>query len=374
MILSDFPPSLYYTNLTNRFATERNIHGTIQRIQSKAFRFGVPFERRIIGASRNALDLFGLIIGSGNRHVSITAGAHADEPVGPMTALALAEWLVESPEAKPWVESHTFYICANVNPDGAEANASWFADPLDPILYFKNVLRELPGDDVEFGYPDPRNPAARTNLRPENIAVAEFLDLGAPFIFHASLHGMSFAEGAWFLIGKEWIDRTAELHRTLIEATNQAGLPLHDIDRHGEKGFTRIAEGFCTTPTSTAMRDYFLSQNDPASADRFHLSSMEYVQALGGDPLVMVSELPLFLIGDETTRAARGNTPRPDTLYQQFRPRVPEIRAHLLAGHQDHAREILNSVSLRPVPLLTQIKLQAQTIMAGITASSLPTQ
>jgi hypothetical protein len=369
-LLKDFPPSLYSGNLSNRFVIERNIHGTLQRVQSRAFRFGIPFDRHAIGPSRNGLDLFGLIIGSGTRHVSITAGAHADEPVGPMTALALAEWLVEAPAARSLVKSHKFYICPNVNPDGAEANAVWFDDPVDPLKYFQHVIRELPGDDVEFGYPDPRDPATRTNLRPENLAVADFLAEGAPFVYHASLHGMSFAEGAWFLIGKDWAERSGDLQRVLIDASRDAGLPLHDIDRHGEKGFTRISEGFCTTPTSVAMKEFFHSQNDSKMAAKFHLSSMEYVQALGGDPLVMVSELSLFLIGDEATRAARGNPPGDDTLYQRFRPQVAEVRAHLLANDVEKAREILSSVSLQPVPLLAQINLQARMVIEGVAAAS----
>ena len=42
--------------------------------------------------------------------------------------------------------------------------------------------------------------------------------------------------------------------------------------------------------------------NDPATAALFRPSSMEHVRALGGDPLTLVSEMPLFItpgVGDE---------------------------------------------------------------------------
>ena len=42
-----------------------------------------------ICASREGRDIYGLRLGAGERHVSIIAGCHADEPVGPMTAQAL---------------------------------------------------------------------------------------------------------------------------------------------------------------------------------------------------------------------------------------------------------------------------------------------
>ena len=45
-------------------------------------------------------------------------------------------------------------------------------------LYLRNVVRERPGDDVEFGFPRGDDDTA---ARPENRAVAAFLAAGAPF-------------------------------------------------------------------------------------------------------------------------------------------------------------------------------------------------
>src|SRR5262249_20194990 len=161
------------------------------------------------GSSRGNRPLHAIKLGSGPANVSITAGAHADEPVGPLTAILLTQWLLETEQGRALASRHTFWICPQVNPDGAETNSPWFFAPHDPWTYLRHANREPPGDDVEFSYPGPGNqPPAR---RPENEAVAAFLRQGAPYIYHASLHGMAYSEGAWFLICKEWVPQTTPL-------------------------------------------------------------------------------------------------------------------------------------------------------------------
>src|SRR5690606_3559887 len=126
-----------------------------------------------IGLSRAGRPLYGLVVGDGSAHCSITAGAHADEPAGPMTAMLLAEWLAgETQAAREFRQQFTFRICPQVNPDGAEANREWFAPIPDFLTYLRHVKREGPGDDIEFGYPG----GGRSAMRPENQAVAGFLE------------------------------------------------------------------------------------------------------------------------------------------------------------------------------------------------------
>ena len=78
-----------------------------------------------IGISRGGRNLPAITLGTGPRPVGITAGAHADEPTGPMAALALVRYILTAPEAKTLLHQHTFRICPQVNPDGAAANAAW---------------------------------------------------------------------------------------------------------------------------------------------------------------------------------------------------------------------------------------------------------
>jgi hypothetical protein len=280
-----------------------------------------------------------------------------------MTAIALAQWLAGvSPAASELTSAHTFFICPQINPDGSAENERWFADPLDPFTYFQHVMREPPGNDIEFGYPAHGQPA----LRPENEAVAKFLKPHGPYVFHASLHGMAFAEGAWFLIDKEHADRTSGLQSRLAALSAEAGLPLHDIQRHGEKGFTRIAKGFCTTPISTAMREYFLARNDADTAAQFRPSSMEFIQSLGGDPLLMVSELPLFLIKDPTPRAPNEPPTPGATAYDRFREQLPAARSALERDDLNPARALAREYQLQSVPLNRQVELQGRMVLEAL--------
>jgi len=322
-----------------------------------------------IGISRAGRTLYGLQVGNGPRKVSITAGAHADEPAGPMAACALG-WFVSDPAPAQSLmrDEFTFMICPQVNPDGAEANRPWFAAVPDIETYLRHVRREGPGDDVEFGYPG----NGKGPLRPENAAVADFLSGGAPYQFHASLHSMGFAEGAWFLISKNRADQTARLQDELREQAALFGFRLHDIQRHGDKGFTRIARGFCTTPTSTAMRQHFLDAGDSAMADRFHLSSMEFVASLGGDPLQMVSEIPNFALaggwqpGPIDVADLNADAPAPEpgsTVYEKCRDRIKErVTADDLPGALQTAKDY----GVIPVPFASHAGLQVQMVLSGI--------
>jgi hypothetical protein len=138
----------------------------------------------------------------------------------------------------------------------------------------------------------------------------------------------------------------------LAARTADLGFPLHDIDRHGEKGFTRLRPGFCTTPTHTAMRAYF--QDDPDMAGRFRPSSMEFVQSLGGDPLCMVSELPLFRIGKRSPSLD-------ESIYWSVIERFKELRGES-GGVPDAVAAIEEEFAIEAVPLALQSALQAAMI------------
>jgi len=344
------------------FLTDQNLRTVVGLLAARP-RGKTRLEVREIGTSRTGGTMYGFVVGEGKHHVSITAGAHADEPVGPMTARMLIELFLSGAEDARQLTSHfTFYICPQVNPDGSAANEAWFHDPINEWEYLQHVVREPPGDDIEFGYPDSSGRA----LRPENEAVAAFLREGGPYVYHASLHGMAYAEGAWFLIGKEWASRTGELQRRLTAVAERAGLPLHDIDRRGDKGFTRIAHGFCTTPTSVAMREHFHSVNDPATAALFHPSSMEFVQSLGGDPLVMVSELPLFLIGRREP-AEEGCAPPPGTTaFEKFRAALPEMKARAERGDRSPLKDLLEQYDVRALDISTQVQVQGAMVLESV--------
>lgn len=312
---------------------------------------------RAIGRSREGREVTGYMIGNGERHVSLIGGCHSDEPVGPAMLRRLVAHLAALPEDDPLLAGFTWYVVPHVNPYGEKRNAAWSdvtlptADHLgredrayDLALYLRHVLREKPGDDMEFGFP--RN-ADDTGARPENRAVAAFLAAGAPFHLHGSFHGMGFASGPWFLIEKEWIDRTAGLRDALRRRVREMGYQPFDVDRGGEKGFFRIDEGFTTRPDSRPMVAYFEERGDLETAAKFRPSSMEYVRSLGGDPFTLVSEMPLFLRPLEA-----GETGRPDD------PRFQAFLGRLMGKSPEEVHAEAARVGVRGMPLRDQMRLQ----------------
>ena len=273
----------------------------------------------VLGASREGREIRGHVLGRGDLRLSLLGGCHADEPVGPAMLRRLVAFLASRPADDPLLAGATWYVVPHGNPDGEARNAAWSDFPIptvdgrgapdlahDLFLYLRHVVREPPGDDMEFGFP--RSPEDR-DARPENLAVARFLAgataAGKPFHLHGSFHGIGFTSGPWFLIEPEWIGRTAEMREALRGRVRSMGYRLFDVDRGGEKGFSRVDEGFSTRPNSVAMRDHFLERGDPGMAAKFRPSSMEYVRSLGGDPFTMVSEMPLFLRPPQEQEAGR---------------------------------------------------------------------
>lgn len=261
---------------------------------------------RSIGTSREGREIVAIRVGRGPLCVSLIGGCHADEPVGPETLTRLATFLLSLDADSPFLTEATWSLVPHVNPDGRARNRSWSerrrevvdsrgsaGTAFDLADYLAGSIRESPGDDIEFGFPETDE---LVEVRPENRAVADFLGEGAPFDLHASFHGMGLAAGVWFLLEPAWIDRTIQLRENLRRQVAAMGYPLLDVDRRGEKGFTRIEEGFSTRPDSSAMRAFFLGRGEPQTAALFRPNSMEYVRSLGGDPLTIVTEMPLFLL------------------------------------------------------------------------------
>jgi hypothetical protein len=306
-----------------------------------------------IGRSRRGVGIDAHRLGRGALHISLIGGCHADEPVGPAMLRRLAVYLDALPADHPLLAEATWSIVPHVNPDGEARNAPWSSQPVPAVdhlgredraydlpLYLRHVIRERPGDDMEFGFP--RGPED-AEARPENRAVADFLAAGAPFHLHGSFHGMAFASGPWFLLDEAWIGRTADLRDAMRRKVGEMGYRIFDVDRGGEKGFHRIDEGFTTRPDSRPMRAYFEERGDPETALKFRPSSMEYVRSLGGDPLTLVSEMPLFL-----RPLVEGETGRPDDPF--FRD--------FLARAASMSREELERTGVRGMPVRDQMRLQ----------------
>ena len=305
-----------------------------------------------LGESEDGRPLLGVVLGTGAKAVSLIAGNHADEPVGPETLrLFIREGLKRREALASLFEAFRFVVVPHTNPDGEARNQAWMTVWPDLEAYVQEVEREAPGRDVEFGFP---------SMRAENRAVSEFLQAHAPFSLHMSLHGMAFSEGAMLLINRPWTFRTERLQAGFAEAAREAGLRLHDHNRKGEKGFFYLGPGFTTTPEGGAMRTFFRSQGDEATAALFHASSMDFVERLGGDPLCLVTELPLFLV----EREGAMYDPGVPAAYLAFKQRLPEWRLLLQQG--DSASDLLSGFQIQPLSLATAIRIQLCALELGL--------
>lgn len=320
-----------------------------------------------LGTSREGRPLRGVRCGRGPRSVSLIAGCHADEPVGPAMLDHFAAHLGSLPETDALLTEFTWYLVPHTNPDGEARNAPWVGDAFAPgtlprdarlhlAKYLRGAVREAPGDDMEFGFP---RSGEDLESRPENRAIAAFLQPGAPFTLHATFHGMAFAAGPWFLMEHSWAHRTQAMRDVLRVKVRSMGYGLHDIDRGGDKGFFRIDEGFTSRPDSGAMRAHFLALEDPATADLFRPSSMEFVRSLGGDPLTLVSEMPLFL--------TPASFYRPDELIHP--PELAELR-QLAARAPERLASRSAEMGVGPMPVVDQMRLQLEFLSAGLAAAT----
>jgi len=324
-----------------------------------------PVQGRTIGRSRQGRSIHAFVLGNGPIRISLIGGCHADEPVGPAMLEKLVAYLAKLPQTDRLLSERRWHVVPHVNPDGAAVNAAWTEltqpttdhrnapdEAYDLVAYVQQVDRELPGDDIEFGFP--RHPAD-VDARSENLAVARFLQPEGPFHLHASFHGMGLAPGPWFLLEPSWTDRTSGMRDAIRDRVESMGYRPMDVDRKGEKGFCRIDEGFSTRPDSRAMIAHFEALGDAETAALFRPSSMEYVRHLGGDPLTLVSEMPLFLVPEasgsrDAPRFEKGT---------EGRKRLLAWLQELVSGKPSEiARRAVAEAGIHAMPIRDQMRLQ----------------
>ena len=309
----------------------------------------------LIGQSEEGRPIQAFRFGDGPKKVALLAGAHSDEPVGPETLRALVIHFIKFVDEDidiPLLKDYTFFLVPHVNPDGEAVNATWIKKMPNIESYLANAFREKPGRDIEFGYPD---------MRIENSAVSTFMKEFGPFDLYINLHGMAIAEGIMLLIEKHWIDRTETLQSRFIDIARNNDLPLHDHDRDGEKGFQYIGPGFTTTPEGKAMKEHFVNQGDHEMAAKFHSSSMEYIRSLGGDPLCLVTELPLFLVASNQINNSKPGVPE---TYLAFKEKLPQLQ--LKAQKGEDIAPLLGEFQIMPLSLRLASRIHLQIIKSAL--------
>ncbi|MEU6439267.1 M14 family zinc carboxypeptidase [Streptomyces sp. NPDC047046] len=211
--------------MLNRLLTVAEVSAAARRLVSAHAGAG---RLRRAGTSREGRPLLLLSVGSGPRHVLVVAGAHADEPTGPTTALTLARRLLRGRIASPAADltrvTWDFLLC--IDPDAAAlsrtAEVCGSAVPVPPARaladYYRASYRplaaeqpewapieggHLPETDVLLGLVDALRPVLQCSLH--NVdAGGTFLQLTAalpgvekPFARAAADHGIPLQYGTF---------------------------------------------------------------------------------------------------------------------------------------------------------------------------------
>jgi hypothetical protein len=339
----------------------------------KNYHFSYP-DSSLIGESEDGIGIYGVKVGCGQKVISLIAGCHADEPVGPLHLNILLKFLEDFKDDSLIVEflnAYQLWIVPDLNPDGALVNDKWWRKDylVDSNLssYLKNRKRELPGRDVEFGFPE---------MRPENKAVYNWwksLSKGlgisdSQVVAHVSLHGMGFSAGPWFLLEKSWVDtkKLSLLKESLSKSVMEKSLVPHDMERNGEKGFYRLGRGFCSRPDSVSMKKHFEELGDYEMAEKFGLSSMELIREIFGDVFTCVSEMPLFVLPN-----VGKNIGSPDLASAFWKTRVSQWELELSLDSSD---EVINdsaaALGIKAMPLELQLHFQARLVFEAINVAS----
>ncbi|MGW6016222.1 M14 family zinc carboxypeptidase [Streptomyces sp. NPDC055210] len=147
---------------------------------------------RRIGASRGGRPLCLLSVGHAERAVLIVAGAHANEPVGGATVLALAERVVRERRLRDDTSWH-FLLCAD--PDGAGLHVT--PAPRTLLDYHLGFFRPAGPEQPEWS-PSVLPP---DRLPPETLALFRVIDELRPYL-QVTLHGTDLG-GSWVQLTKD---------------------------------------------------------------------------------------------------------------------------------------------------------------------------
>lgn len=130
---------------TNKPINSALLEVTINKLTKK-----YPFLNLLtIGYSRMGKPIYSLILGHGNKSISINAAHHANEWITSIILLRFIEECAESYNSKnipPWAENITLHFIPMVNPDGIDLLAQ------DPIK-FKDWKANIIGVDLNSNYP-----------------------------------------------------------------------------------------------------------------------------------------------------------------------------------------------------------------------------
>lgn len=225
---------------------------------------------RQVGASRAGRPLHLLSVGHARRAVLVVAGAHANEPTGGSTLLALAERVVSERQLRADTSWH-FLLCAD--PDGASLHRT--PAPRSLFDYHLGFFRPAAEEQPEWS-PSVLPPH---RLPPETRALTRVIDELRPYL-QATLHGTD--------LGGSWVQLTKDIPG-LAEPFAKSAAELHipvETGASDAAGWAASGPGVHVMPSPGAGAAY------PSMPDDARHSTWYATHRHGG--LTAVVEVPMW--------------------------------------------------------------------------------
>ncbi|MCH0561632.1 MULTISPECIES: M14 family zinc carboxypeptidase [unclassified Streptomyces] len=238
---------------------------------------------RQVGSSRAGRPLHLLSVGRAQRAVLVVAGAHANEPAGGSTLLALAERATHERTLRDGVSWH-FLLCAD--PDGASLHVT--PAPRDLLDYHLGFYRPAGPEQPEWS-PSVLPP---DRLPPETRALTGIIDELRPYL-QVSLHGTD--------LGGTWVQLTRDVPG-LAEPFAKSAARLHipvETGASDAAGWRAAGPGVHVMPAPGAGAAY------PSMPDDARHSTWYHAHRYGG--LTAIVEVPMWasdLVGDPAPHPA----------------------------------------------------------------------
>ncbi|MEU3999417.1 M14 family zinc carboxypeptidase [Streptomyces fungicidicus] len=225
---------------------------------------------RQVGVSRAGRPLHLLSVGRAERAVLVVAGAHANEPAGGGTLLALARRTVREPELRDGTSWH-FLLCAD--PDGASLHVT--PSPRSLYDYHLGFFRPAGPEQPEWA-PSVLPP---DRLPPETRALTGVIDEVRPYL-QVSLHGTD--------LGGSWVQLTRDvpgLAEPFAKSAAQLHIPV-ETGASDAAGWPASGPGVHVMPAPEAAPAY------PSLTDDARHSTWYHAHRYGG--LTAVIEVPMW--------------------------------------------------------------------------------
>jgi hypothetical protein len=267
----------------------------VHELQVLGSRYPERMSLRLDGRSRGGRALVCAEVGAGDRVVAVTAGAHADEPAGTVTCLHVVRNLLENSAFEGLLSGFKFLLHPMLDPDGAALNYRWASEAFsyrDYLLH--NYRNNSPAEDCEHGIPV----SPEQGLRPELAFFTRNVDrFRGSIAVYITLHTTHRTGGSIFAVSSHE-DGSGRV-RALTQLCERFGVPVMDLDLHGEKGIETIAPGFIVAPPMVKLAERF--KDHPEIISQIKMPTYEYVQHHCGARFSLISELPSIL--DQILRA-----------------------------------------------------------------------